>query len=259
MTIGEREIKMRIEDELARVEREQGVRVLYACESGSRAWGFASEDSDYDVRFIYAHRLSWYLSVEDRRDVIEKPITDDLDVSGWELRKALQLLRKSNPALLEWLRSPTVYRKHESFFHRMEKLATAYFDARHCFWHYFHHAASTRKKYLAGEQISRKKYLYALRPLLACRWLEQGLGPVPMEFETLLGTVVEDRGMAREMEALLDAKRRGFEQGHGERLPVLDIFIDGELARLELVKFDQRSHPSTEALNAFLAEWIEGA
>ena len=101
------EVFQRVRQALAQVEAERNVRVLFACESGSRAWGFASRDSDYDVRFLYVHRRDWYLSVEDRRDVIEQPIADDLDVSGWELRKALRLLRKSNPPLLEWLKSPS--------------------------------------------------------------------------------------------------------------------------------------------------------
>ena len=98
------EVFQRVREALARVEAEKKVRVLFAVESGSRAWGFASRDSDYDVRFLYAHQREWYLSVEDRRDVIERPLDDDLDVSGWELRKALRLLRKSNPPLLEWLK-----------------------------------------------------------------------------------------------------------------------------------------------------------
>jgi len=89
--------------ELRRIEQTYDVRVLYACESGSRAWGFASQDSDYDVRFLYVHSRDWYLSIEDRRDVIEEPISEGLDISGWELRKTLRLLRKSNPPLLEWL------------------------------------------------------------------------------------------------------------------------------------------------------------
>ena len=99
------EVFQRVRNALAQVEAERNVRVLFACESGSRAWGFASRDGDYDVRFLYVHR----------RDVIEQPIANDLDVSGWELRKALRLLRKSNPPLLEWLKSPVVYR-HDPVF-----------------------------------------------------------------------------------------------------------------------------------------------
>lgn len=104
-------IRERIIAEINVIERANDVRVLYACESGSRGWGFASPDSDYDVRFLYVHPLDWYLRVEPQRDVIEKPISDELDVSGWELRKALQLLHRSNPTLLEWLNSPVVYRE----------------------------------------------------------------------------------------------------------------------------------------------------
>jgi predicted nucleotidyltransferase len=91
----------RIRTELDRIEEEESVRVLYACESGSRAWGFESEDSDYDVRFIYLRPADWYLTIQKKRDVIEKPIDEDLDISGWDLPKALELFRRSNPPLLE--------------------------------------------------------------------------------------------------------------------------------------------------------------
>lgn len=121
------EVFQRVRNALAQVEAERNVRVLFACESGSRAWGFASRDSDYDVRFLYVHRRDWYLSVEDRRDVIEQPIADDLDVSGWELRKALRLLRKSNPPLLEWLKSPVVYRHDPVFAAEFGALATEFY------------------------------------------------------------------------------------------------------------------------------------
>ena len=109
-------------DEISRLEQAHDVTVLYACESGSRAWGFESEDSDYDVRFIYLQRTEWYLTIQNKRDVIEKPIDDELDVSGWDVPKALELLRKSNPPLLEWLQSPIVYKQTSSFIERLRKL-----------------------------------------------------------------------------------------------------------------------------------------
>ena len=130
----------RVRDALADLEATRDVRVLYACESGSRAWGFASRDSDYDVRFLYVHRRDWYLSVDDRRDVIEQSIANDLDVSGWELRKALRLLRKSNPPLLEWLRSPVVYRHDPLFAAEFGALASEFYSPRRCFAHYLHMA-----------------------------------------------------------------------------------------------------------------------
>ena len=187
----ENEVYQRVRDALARVESERNVRVLYACESGSRAWGFASRDSDYDVRFLYVHRRDWYLSVEDRRDVIEQPIADDLDVSGWELRKALRLLRKSNPPLLEWLKSPVVYRHDPVFAAEFGALATEFYSPRRCFAHYLHMAfgnwrdylrlahppsATSPLRHLGGrEEVSLKKYLYVFRPLLAYRWIERQL------------------------------------------------------------------------------------
>src|SRR5690606_13894549 len=107
------EIMRRIRD----AEQEHGVRVLYAVESGSRAWGFASPNSDYDVRFIYVHPHDWYLSVdlEDKRDVIEYEIVDDIDINGWDLRKALKLFWKSNPSFVEWMQSPIVYVDDRTF------------------------------------------------------------------------------------------------------------------------------------------------
>ncbi len=171
------EVFQRVQDALTQVEAERDVRVLFACESGSRAWGFASRDSDYDVRFLYVHRRDWYLSVEDRRDVIERPIADDLDVSGWELRKALRLLRKSNPPLLEWLQSPVVYRRNPVFATEFGALASEFYSPRRCFAHYLHMAFGNWSRYLRDrEQVSLKKYLYTFRPLLACRWIERGQG-----------------------------------------------------------------------------------
>src|SRR5690349_5244719 len=184
------DVHQRVHDALARVEAERNVRVLFACESGSRAWGFASRDSDYDVRFLYVHQRDWYLSVENPRDVIEQPIDDNLDVSGWELRKALRLLRKSNPPLLEWLKSPLVYREDRAFVEQLKNLAAQFYSPRRCFEHYLHMAAGNARDYLRGrELVSLKKYLYVFRPLLACRWIERNLGPVPMLFAQLVKSV----------------------------------------------------------------------
>jgi predicted nucleotidyltransferase len=118
--------------------------------------------------------LRSYLSVEDRRDVIEQPIVDDLDVSGWELRKALRLLRKSNPPLLEWLKSPVVYRHDPVFAAEFGTLATEFYSPRRCCAHYLRMAFGNWRDYLPGrEEVSLKKYLYVFRPLLACRWVER--------------------------------------------------------------------------------------
>ena len=187
-----------IEQDIARtldaVERENDVRVLYACESGSRAWGFASEDSDYDARFIYVNRPNWYLAVdlEEKRDVIELPIEDTLDVNGWDVRKALRLFRKSNPPLMEWLGSPIVYREVGPLAKSLRQLAADFYYPTKCSYHYLRMAQTNYRQYLKGSDIWLKKYFYVLRPLLAVLWIERGLGVVPTEFCSL----VEEIGRA---------------------------------------------------------------
>jgi len=128
------DVKQQIETELQRIEQEEGVKIIYACESGSRAWGFPSKDSDYDVRFIYIRPVEWYLSIFEKRDVIERPIISDmLDINGWDLKKALNLFRKSNPPLLEWLQSPIVYLEKGSVAEHIRRLSPLTFSrARAC-------------------------------------------------------------------------------------------------------------------------------
>jgi predicted nucleotidyltransferase len=117
-------------ERLTAIELAHRVGVLYACESGSRAWGFASPDSDWDVRFIYLHASDWYLSLIDWKEVIELPIEGNLDINGWDFRKSLKLLLKGNPVLFEWLASPIVYREDQTVMVRYRELAQHLFRPR---------------------------------------------------------------------------------------------------------------------------------
>ena len=242
-------------EELRRIEQAHDVRVLYACESGSRAWGFASQDSDYDVRFLYVHPRDWYLSIENRRDVIVEPIHEALDLSGWELRKALRLLRKSNPPLLEWLKSPVVYAWDEDFVFEFKQLASEYFSPQRCFKHYLHMAFGNARDYLKHDLVWMKKYLYVLRPLLACRWIERDLGEVPMRFDELVEGVVADAEVRAAIAKLLVRKKTGDELDRGPKDAVLSHFIDSELARLEKLQFAEEEMPEVEALNGFFQSY----
>lgn len=162
-------VRAKIQAELARIEREKDVRVLYACESGSRAWGFASNDSDYDVRFIYGHDRDWYLSILMQRDVIEETFwlgDDEMDLSGWELRKALRLFRRSNPPLLEWLRSPIVYAQDSEFVSGVQALQATYYSPIRCFKHYLHMAEGNVREYLKGDEVWVKKFSMCCVPCL---------------------------------------------------------------------------------------------
>lgn len=222
----------RVLKKLRDLEERHEVRVLYACESGSRVWGFASGDSDYDVRFLYVRSRDWYLSVEEGRDVIEEPLSEELDVSGWDLRKALRLLRKSNPALLEWLHSPVVYVGKNAFQEQLTELAAAYFSPAKCFRHYRSMASGNSRKYLTQDQVRPKKYLYTLRPLLACRWVERGSGPPAIQLDHLVASGLPEIDVREALNQLVHVKHSGGELDAGARIDVLDRFIERELQRL---------------------------
>jgi uncharacterized protein len=242
----------RIQSELSALERANDVNILIAVESGSRAWGFPSADSDYDVRFIYIHRPEWYLSIdlEDRRDVIELPINERLDISGWDVRKALRLFHKSNPPLLEWLQCSIVYREKFTFAAKLRSLLPDFYSPKASFYHYLHMARSNMREYLQGETVRQKKYFYVLRPLLAMLWIEKDIGPVPIEFERLLDTVVTDSDLRCAIDLLLEAKRNGAELDQGPKIPAISHFIEKEINRLDS-QFSHNVHPvlSVNALN----------
>ena len=232
------------------IEAEHDVRVVLAVESGSRAWGFASQDSDVDVRFLYLHRPAWYLAIDARRDVIEQPIVDPIDLSGWDVRKALQLLYKSNPPLLEWLASPHVYRERPAA-EQLRALVDAFHDPKASMYHYLSMARGTVRAGLERDLVRHKKYFYALRPVLACRWTERDGSAPPMEFGRLADACLPAGAVRDEVEALLVQKRAGTEADAGPRLPAIDAFIHAEIERLEAVVDGlPRSHRDVEPLNA---------
>lgn len=226
-------MKEKILARLAQIEGERNVKIVYACESGSRAWGFASQDSDYDVRFIYLHPLQWYLSVSEKRDVIEYPPEGQLDINGWEFRKALRLLRKTNPPLLEWLGSPIVYLERFSVAQGMRQLAKQYYSPPACLYHYLGMAKGNYRDYLKGETVWVKKYLYVLRPLLAIRWIEEERGIVPTDFNVIVRELDLPAELKMAIQQLLESKKAGEELDQGPRLPLLSDFIESELARWE--------------------------
>jgi predicted nucleotidyltransferase len=251
-----------IQQQLDTLEAVEGVKLLYAVESGSRAWGFPSRDSDYDVRFIYVRPLPWYLSVDvdSKRDVITRPLEGDLDVDGWDLRKALQLFAKSNPPLLEWLDSSIVYLNRFAFAERLRHLRAEFFSPQACAYHYLHMAQGNYRTYLRGEKVWLKKYFYVLRPLLAVRWIEQRRGVVPMSFARLLETVADQPELLRELDFLLQRKMAGEELDEGPSIPVIQSFLDVELARLEKMQLEQtRGKVEFEKLNELFRQMLREA
>lgn len=195
-----------------------------------------SVDSDYDVRFIYLRPTLSYLSIHRDRDVIERPLRDGLDLAGWDLPKALELFRRSNPPLLEWIQSPIQYLSRSALVSRLRALLPRYYSPVSCLHHYLHMAEGNLREYLRGEEVWTKKYFYVLRPVLACLWIEQGLGAVPTEFHKLVKAVVTDDELREEIERLLAAKKSGGELRKGPRNEIVSSFIEREVTRLSAVQ-----------------------
>jgi len=242
---------------LAQIEHEHQITILFACESGSRGWGFASPDSDYDVRFIYLHRLPWYLRVHAGRDVIEQPISGELDINGWELRKTLGLLHNSNPVLLEWLRSPVIYRRCSPWAERLRTLAEQYFSCQRGHHHYVSGAEKNLRTHLSGSENRHKKYFYSLRPLLAARWIREHHSAPPMPFAELVNALVTDKALRDEIETLLHVKMRAGEStfSQASRWKHLYAFIERELA----LASTWNPTPETKASAAPLDEYLREA
>lgn len=225
--------------ELGKIEREEQVRIVYACESGSRAWGFPSKDSDYDVRFIYVRPVEWYLSIFDKRDVIERPMSDLLDINGWDLRKALNLFRKSNPPLLEWLQSPIPYFTKYSVAKQIRSASPLSFSPKSCMYHYLHMAKGNYREYLQGEQVKIKKYFYVLRPILACGWIAKYNSMPPIEFDHLVEALIPEQSELRAtVEQLLRRKKAGDELDYEPRLQVINSYLEERMVHFEQIAFE---------------------
>lgn len=253
-------MKEKIQKALVAIEQEEQVRVLFACESGSRAWGFPSSDSDYDVRFLYIHPRVWYLAInlERSRDVIERPIEDGLDFRGWDLRKALQLYKKSNPPLMEWLGSPIVYSEKYATAEKLRNLAPKFYSPYASIYHYLHMAQGIYREYMKGDKVRIKKYFYLLRPLLAIQWIERDLGVVPTEFDVLVDKLVKEEKLKMDIKKLIDEKRAGMELDRRPKILSISKFIANEINRLEGIKYEFNfTSPETEELNILFRETLD--
>lgn len=227
-------MRREIEQRLDAVEATEGVRLLMAVESGSRAWGFPSPDSDYDVRFVYVRPRDWYLSLVPGRDVIEHAIVDEVDLNGWDVRKTLGLLLKSNAVVSEWMLSPIRYREGDPFVAKLAALADALIDPRALAHHYANlgrHASSRWLDRSSGD-VPVKKYFYALRPALAVRALR--LNPKdrpPMNLQALIEVCDLSVPLVARIAALVEAKTRTNEMSNGTRVPDIEALIADELER----------------------------
>ena len=218
-------------EKLKEIEQRENIKILHCVESGSRAWGFASPDSDYDVRFIYVRPKEFYLRLDKTRDVIEWQLDDTLDINGWDINKALILLHKSNPTLFEWNLSPIVYKTTKEW-GRISEIINHYFVQKSGLYHYLSTAKSNYREYLKGETVRLKKYFYVLRPLLACKWILAEGTPPPMLFSELMDKYLEEE-LKPDVEKLLFLKMNNPEIGEGKRLDRVNAYIDRNTQDIE--------------------------
>jgi uncharacterized protein len=243
--------------ELDALASREGIVILWACESGSRAWGFESADSDFDVRFLYLRRRDDYLRVSPMRDVIEAPLSGNLDISGWDIAKALGLLRKSNPPLLEWMQSPIVYSQHSEFRAEFWSLCESCFCPESCMRHYLSMADRNRRSYLQAATIRLKRYFYMLRPLLAAQWLKKTGTIPPMEFGVLLDAMLPQGEVRKLVDDLLERKRAGVELGEDAAIPELSDFINRGLDSFGEVRKAVEPRKPWEPLDEYFRSLLE--
>lgn len=222
-----------IVSKLHEIEQTENVRILLAVESGSRAWGFASTDSDYDVRFIYIRDKEDYLQLNTMRDVIELPVDEVLDINGWDLQKTLRLLYKSNPTLFEWFSSPIVYIESD-FADLFRRVMNDYFSSKRSLYHYISMAEGNYREYLKGGMVKAKKYFYVLRPVLACRWVLEKQTPPPMLFSELMKEELPEVLMS-DINRLLELKMKSPEIKMIPRIDRINAYLDESIADIKSI------------------------
>lgn len=232
-------VRMKIRE----IEEKENIRVLHVIESGSRAWGFESPDSDYDVRFIYVREKDFYLSLRDTKDFIDWELNDVLDINGWDIKKALQHFHKSNATLFEWSNSPVVYYTTEEWSRLYQDIASQYFSCKSSMYHYYGTANKNYHEYLMEDMVKYKKYFYVLRPILACKWIQEKKCPPPVLFDKLVNSVLED-DMKKAIEDLLAKKMQMSESDKAPKVEKINQYIEMNLAYyktlLEEMKDDRK-------------------
>lgn len=239
-----------VDKRLAEIVERQKVAIGLAIESGSRAWGFPSPDSDYDCRFLFVRPAEQYLSPWPKRDVIETPLVDDIDLNGWELGKALKLLLKGNAVIIEWLMSPIVYDGDLQFREELTAFAHRWSSRTGVMRHYLHLGERQRRTYFAdGKDVQIKKLFYALRPAAALRWLRlhEGQAVAPMHFMRLMEESDPPADVLATARDLIRLKAKTRELGSGPLPPEIEAFVDREFAEARAILPEQAQRLSPDA------------
>jgi uncharacterized protein len=260
-------LRNHILDLIYHIEKDFSVKVLLACESGSRAWGVSTQTSDYDIRFLYIHHFDWYLSIDTKRDVIEIPKMDSIsmpvhpqiDITGWEITKALRLFRKSNPPLLEWIHSNTVYYNAYKTLEKMNEMSGSIFSPMVCMLHYLNMAKSNFKDIQKEKEMNVKLYLNVIRPLLSAKWLGKYNAFPPNEYYSLLEGLCLEEKFEYQIKQLMNLKMLGVTQQVPIQLEEVNQYIVAELDILEsIVKgLSNKQEDPTPLLDHYFREMLK--
>ena len=225
-------MRKEIIEKLNDLEKTHDVTILYACESGSRAWGFPSLDSDYDVRFVYTHKKNWYLSIAQKKDVIELPVDAVLDINGWDIKKALVLMRKSNAPLLEWMTSPIVYKKLDDPVDAIMDLSKKALLPESSCHHYLALAKRMMDEIYDRDFPRHKIMLYAVRSIMCCNWIIRHKTQPPMRIQQLISDLIEDDTLKEEIERLIAEKAASDEYVNTEIPLAVKDYLEREITAL---------------------------
>jgi predicted nucleotidyltransferase len=231
---------------LRETEEKYCVKIPLAIESGSRGWGFASPDSDYDCRFVYVRERDWYISVFDKPDIIEYAADKVFDVNGWDIRKFISHITKSNAVMFEWLSSNEIYIKDVQITELLQGLAVDFFNPISVSHHYLSLANKKYKEILEADEAKLKKYFYVLRPLANLSYVEQ-YGKQPyMEYFRTLAEVEVKKTVADEILRLVEMKKAADESFMiPKNTTLLDYFadeLDRHEERLKTLTFDKNRY-----------------
>ena len=252
------EIVQLIKDKLSQIEEKENIRILYACESGSRAWGFASPDSDYDVRFIYVRSKEFYLKLENTRDTLECELNEIYDISGWDLKKMLRLLNRSNPSIFEWAASPLVYKTTKEWDY-IKQFLKNHFSETKALYHYNSITKNNIRRYFNDKiEVRYKPYLYNLRQCLSCEWILDKKSPPPIVFDILKEKYLPEE-IQNSVNNLLELKKRMKEKETGPRITEIDSYIDSVVSKVEkyLEKLAEKRLSNWDELNEIFLKLLE--
>ena len=253
--MNENEITLSIKEKLSQIEQRENIRILYACESGSRAWGFASPDSDYDVRFIFVRPVEDYLRVKELPDFIDAELNEVYDINGWDLKKFFKQLYKSNPVLFEWANSPIFYRTTQEW-ESVKAIMKEYVLQVAMIHHYRGMAKSNVRSNFSTTEVVLKKYLYVLRPVLACVWIMQKHTVPPTEFMKLVEEVLPEE-LKVLVDELLAVKMKSGEKEKGARIPQIDLLIESKLNEATVFPVTDEVQENYEKLDKLFLEIVQ--